>query len=160
MSSPIDFTKCSKRPQHDSRVSLRTNDVYISGPVIVLEVPERLNQADAEAFLGELRPFLESDHPRIVLDCSQVRYVDSVGIELLFRCVQQAMKHDGDLRLAAVSPTSGVILELLRVDCGLQMFENMEDAVQSFHPFSSDAIPQTNQNSSAYGAFAHLKAAG
>jgi len=90
-----------------------------------------------------LQPMLESDRPRIVLDCSQVRYVDSDGVEMLLRCVREAVKRDRDLKLAAVSPASGVILELLRVDRLFETFETTVEAVQSLHEFPSHAIPQS-----------------
>jgi len=124
-----------------------------------MEVPARLNHADAGTFLGELQPLLESDRPRIVLDCSQVRYVDSVGLEMLLRWLQEAMKRDGDLKLAAVTPASGVILELLRVDRLFEMFETVEEAVQSLHGFPSHTIPQSMSYPRVHGALGDLKAA-
>ncbi len=133
--------------------------MYTSGPVIVMELPERLKDADAGMFLGELQPLFESDHRRMVLDCSQVRCVDSAGVETLLRCLREAMQRDGDLKLAAVAPASGVILELLRVDRLFEMFETTEEAVQSLHAFPSPTIPQSEPYPSVYGAPGDLKAA-
>jgi anti-anti-sigma factor len=125
-----------------------------------MELPKRLSHADAGTFLSELQPLLESDRPRIVLDCSQVRYVDCAGVEMLLRRVQEAMKRDGDLKLAAVSPASGVILELLRVDRLFEMFETTEEAVQSFHAFPFPTLPQNEPyKQSVYGARGDLKVA-
>src|SRR5579864_5809549 len=103
-----------------------------SGPVLVMEVPEQLNHATVEAFVAELQPLLESDRPRVVLDCSHVRDLDSAGVEVLLYCMQEAMKRNGDLKLAAVSPESAVILELMRVDRLFETFETTTQAVQSF----------------------------
>src|SRR5260370_39648877 len=105
--------------------------MHASRAVSVMQLPERLQDADVEVFLGELQPLLESDRPRIVLDCSQVRYVDSAGVEMLLRCLQKAMTRDGDLKLAAVSPASGVILEHMRVDRLFETFMTTEEAVRS-----------------------------
>ena len=33
--------------------------MYTRGPVIVMELPERLNHQEAKSFLDELQPFLE-----------------------------------------------------------------------------------------------------
>src|SRR3981081_4445667 len=87
-----------------------------SGPVIVMQLPEQLKRPEVAPFLDELQPLLESDRPRVVLDCSQVREMDSAGVEMLLHCMQEAMKRDGDLKLAAISPQAAVILELMRVD--------------------------------------------
>jgi anti-sigma B factor antagonist len=133
--------------------------MYSNGPVIVMELPRRLKHADAGTFLGELQQFLESDHPRIVLDCSQVRCVDSAGVEMLLRYFREAMKRDADLKLAAVAPASGVILGLLRVDRLFEMFESAEEAVQSLHAFPSHTIPQSMPYPRVHGARGDLKAA-
>jgi len=72
-------------------------------PVVVMQVPEQLNLEQVPSFLQELAPLLESHRPRIVLDCSQVRYIDVAGIEMLLHSLEEAMKRDGDLKLASNS---------------------------------------------------------
>ena len=102
------------------------------GPVIVMEVPEELNHIRAKSFLNELQPILEIDRPSVVLDCSRIRHLDSAGVEMLLHCLEEAMKRDGDLKLAGVSPASEVIMELMRVDRLFEVFETSEEAVRSF----------------------------
>lgn len=119
--------------------------MYTRGPVIVMELPEQLNGADGKAFLWDLQPLLEVDRPRVVLDCSQVQYIDSVGIDVLLHCMDEAMKRDGDLKLAALSPSSAAILELMRVDRLFEVFDTADEAARSFHaiatPESSASLP-------------------
>ena len=116
-----------------------------SYPVIVMEVPATLNHIESQAFFMELQPLLENDRPRIVLDCSQLQHVDSAGIEVLLQCIDEAMKRDGDVKLASVSPASAAILELMRVDRLFEMFDTAEEATRSFHavsmPENSQALP-------------------
>jgi anti-anti-sigma factor len=112
-------------------------------PVIVMELPEQLSLAEVKNFLQELEPVLESPRPRIVLDCSQVRHMDSAGVEMLLQCMEEAMKRDGDLKLAAVSPESAVILELMRVDRVFEVFETSDEAVRSFHATPVEVLPQS-----------------
>jgi anti-sigma B factor antagonist len=114
-----------------------------SNPVIVMEVPQTLNHKEGQAFLFELEPLLEADRPRIVLDCSELKYVDSAGIEVLLQCIEQAMKRDGDVKLAAVSPASAAIMELMRVDRLFEIFDTAEEATQSFHSVTMPEGPQT-----------------
>src|SRR5271166_3159850 len=109
------------------------------GPVIVMELPEKLNHAEVKSFLNELQPLLEEDRPYIVLDCSQIQYMDSAGVDMLLHCLEEAMKRDGDLKLAAVSPASAVLLELMRVDRLFEVFETAEQAVRSFHALPIDS---------------------
>ena len=124
-----------------------------------MELPERLNHAEGTSFLGELRPLLEVDRPRIVLDCSQLQHMDSAGIEILLHCMDEAMKRDGDLKLAALSPVSATMLELMRVDRLFEVFSTAEEAAQSFHAVASLEEPQTLPWYSVPSGLANLKAA-
>src|SRR5215469_7066899 len=113
-----------------------------SGPVIVIQVPEQLHAAEVCNFMQELGPLLESNRPRIVFDCSQIRSLDSAGVEMLLHCLEEALKRDGDLKLAALSPQAGVILELMRVARVFEAFPTSEEAARSFNAIPADAIPQ------------------
>ena len=133
--------------------------MYTRGPVLVMELPERLNHAEVKSFVNELQPLLEVEHPSIVLDCSQIQHMDSAGVEMLLYCLEQAMKRDGDLKLAAVSPASAVIMELMRVDRLFEVFDTTEAAVRSFQ---ISASPSSVQNQPWYATpqgLADLKAA-
>jgi anti-anti-sigma factor len=113
-----------------------------SGPVVVMEVPEVLNVKEVRNFMEELGPLLESNRPRIVLDCSQVRSMESAGVEILLRCLEEVLKRDGDLKLACLSPEAEVILELMRVARVFETFQSCEDAVRSFNAIPADPVPQ------------------
>jgi anti-sigma B factor antagonist len=132
--------------------------MHTSRSVIVMQLPEQLTHMEVGKFLGELQPLLESDCPRMVLDCSQVWHIDSAGVEMLLHCVQEAMKRDGDLKLAAVSPASGTIKELMRLDRLLETFATTEEAVRSFQN-PPRPVPQRVLDSNMYGTSADLKAA-
>lgn len=114
-----------------------------SGPVVVMQVPEVLNVREVRNFMDELGPLLESNRPRIVLDCSQVRSMESAGVEMLLRCLEEVLKRDGDLKLASLSPEAEVILELMRVARVFETFQTCEDAVRSFNAIPADAVPQS-----------------
>jgi len=113
-----------------------------SGPVVVMQVPEMLNVREVHTFMQELGPLLESNRPRIVLDCSQVRSMESAGVEMLLRCLEEVLKRDGDLKLAALSAEAEVILELMRVARVFEVFQTCEEAVRSFHALPAEAVPQ------------------
>jgi anti-anti-sigma factor len=117
-------------------------EMLTSGPVVVMQVPEVLNVKEVRNFMEELGPLLESNRPRIVLDCSQVRSMESAGVEMLLRCLEEVLKRDGDLKLASLSPEAEVILELMRVARVFETFQTCEDAVRSFNAIPADAVPQ------------------
>lgn len=142
-------------------IAAKGRNMQTSGPVIVMELPEQLDDAQLKTFFRELQPLLEAHRPRVVLDCSQVRRIDSAGIAMLLRCMQEAMKRDGDVKLAGVSAASGVVLELMRVERLFEVFDTAKEAVQSFDAFQSHAIAQrAPRHAASYGALENLKAAG
>lgn len=109
-------------------------------PVLVMQLPERLKLETAQEFQREVEPLLRADRPRVVFDFSEVRHLDSAGIEMLLRCLEEVMRRDGDLKLASVTPEAAVILELTRVDRLFEVFECASDAIASFDEFPSQAF--------------------
>jgi anti-sigma B factor antagonist len=131
-----------------------------SGPVVVMQVPENLNAGGVPSFMEELGPLLESHRPRVVLDCSQVRSIDSAGVEVMLQCLEQALKRDGDLKLAALSPEAEVILELMRVARVFEIFATSQEAVRSFNAIPTDAVSQdTPWYSTVFGDMSVVKQA-
>lgn len=113
-----------------------------SGPVVIMQLPEELNVREVHNFTQEIGSLIESNRPRIVLECSQVRSMESAGVEMLLRCLEEVLKRDGDLKLAALSPEAEVILELMRVARVFEAFPTSEEAARSFNAIPADAIPQ------------------
>jgi anti-anti-sigma factor len=89
----------------------------------------------ARTFLREVQPLITVDRPQVVFDLSAVIQLDAAGVDMLLQCMSEAMKRDGDLKLAAVSPQAAVILELTRTDRLFEIYETAADAVRSFSRF-------------------------
>jgi anti-sigma B factor antagonist len=131
-----------------------------NGPVVVMQMPEELNLDGARSFLQELEPLLECHRPRVVLDGSQIRYIDSAGVEMMLHCLEEAMKRDGDLKLAALSHESEVVLELMRVARVFEAFATADEAVRSFNALPAEAAPQeTPWCANVFGDLGALKQA-
>ncbi len=111
-----------------------------SRPVIVKRMPVRVNLQAARNLLREIQPILRIDRPQVVFDLSQVRQMDAAGVDMLLQCMAQAMKRDGDVKLASVSPQAAVILELTRTDRLFEIYENSTDAARSFSGFLPNAM--------------------
>lgn len=113
-----------------------------SRPVVVKRVPALLNTRQARQFHDEVRPLLRVDRPQIVFDLAAVRQIDAAGIDMLLRCMTDASRRDGDLKLANLSPHAAVILELTRTDRLFEIYETATDAVKSFSSFLPNAVRQ------------------
>ena len=113
-----------------------------SRPVVVKRMPERLNARTSREFLQDVQPFLITDRPQLVFDMSQVKQLDAAGVEMLLRCMSEAHKRDGDLKLAGISPDAAVVLELTRAERLFEIYETSTDAVRSFSGFLPNAMRQ------------------
>ena len=111
-----------------------------SRPVIVKRMPERVDLQHARKFLREVQPFLNSDRPQVVFDMSLVKHIDSAGVDMLLHCMAEAMKRDGDVKLASVSPHAEVILEMTRTGRLFEVYLTSTDAARSFSGFLPNAI--------------------
>jgi anti-sigma B factor antagonist len=116
--------------------------VVVRRPVVVMELPEQIGTSQVPEILEDVSTLLEFQRPRIVFDCSEVRSIDSAGVEMLMYCLDEAMKRDGDLKLAAMSPQAKMILEIMRVDGIFEIFETAGEAVRSFNVPTLAAIPE------------------
>lgn len=108
--------------------------------VVVKRMPEKVNHREARKFLSDVQPFLNSDRPQLVFDLSQVRQMDAAGVDMLLHCMAEAMKRDGDVKLAAVSRQAAVILEMTRTERLFEIYNTSADAVRSFTRFVPEAM--------------------
>jgi anti-sigma B factor antagonist len=111
-----------------------------SRPVVVKRMPERMNASGAKKFLADVQPLLNADRPQVVFDLSQVQQLDVAGVEVLMHCLRQAMRRDGDLKLAALSDQSAIVLEMTRTDRLFEIYHTSTDAVRSFSSFLPNTL--------------------
>ena len=112
----------------------------ISRPVVVKRMPEKMNLKEGRNFLKEVEPFLHSDRPQVVFDMSLVKHIDAAGVDVLLQCMREAIKHDGDVKLAALSSQAVVVLELTRTGRLFEIYESSTLAVKSFSSFLPNAL--------------------
>jgi anti-sigma B factor antagonist len=103
-------------------------------------MPETMNLRQARTFLKEVAPFVNSDRPQVVFDMSQVKHIDAAGVDILLQCMRDAIKHDGDVKLASLSPQAALVLELTRTGRLFEIYENSTQAVKSFSSFLPNAL--------------------
>lgn len=109
--------------------------------VTVAELPGTLSKEQKRVFLREMESFLHVDRLRVVLDCSEIRQLDKSVIQLLLTCLEEAMKHNGDIKLAAVSREMRESLEQMGVSHLFEIFDTVVDAVISFRKYRGTQVP-------------------
>jgi anti-anti-sigma regulatory factor len=105
----------------------------------VKEFPGTSNAIMGRLFLGEMQRFLYDERPQIVLDCSKIAQLDKPSIQLLLSCLEEAIKRNGDVKLAAVPAGARSALKLTGVDRIFEIFDTNAEAVNSFRRPSAGA---------------------
>ncbi len=101
--------------------------------VVVEEVPERCDARREREFVGELEKRVAAlVRPAVVLDCSRVRQADTALVHLLLSCLEEALKRNGDVRLAGIRAEVLPALEAAGVGRLFRLFPSNAEAVESF----------------------------
>ena len=88
---------------------------------------------------------MNAERPCIVLDCARLREMDHHALHLLLCCLEGAIKRNGDVRLAAVTPTAMACLEAAGVDRLFRIFATTDEAVESFERRVAHAVPHATR---------------
>ena len=108
-------------------MTIRTRDVKVH------QVPEKVTASDEQKFLRDLQKDVEIERPRFVLDCSKLRQMDNAAIHLLLSCLEEAMKRNGDVRLASLRPAAEATLRKAGMHRLFEIYVTTDVAVLSFY---------------------------
>lgn len=122
-----------------------------SQAVVVKQLPEILSMKKGQQLFGELESWVKIDRPRIVLDCSRLRELDNSGVYLLLCCLEEAIKRNGDVKLASLSVEAKAVLVLTGADRLFAIFDTPADAVNSFHYLPITSVSPVLLPSALYG---------
>ncbi len=102
------------------------------GAVTVLRPDGPLNQADAELFKERLAMVLARSLGRVVLDMSEVPFVDSRGLEVLVDASDELANSGQVLKLCHVNETLREVLDLTGMGSHFEQYDEVNAAVRSF----------------------------
>ena len=77
----------------------------------------------------ELSERLDADPSLVVLDLTEVRFMDSAGLRALLNAHSAAARHGGSVRLAALQAMPARIVRITRVDAHLPVHATVDDAL-------------------------------
>ena len=116
-------------------------------PVAVMQLPERFSRKEAQNFTREVERSMTVTRPYLVLDCSNVQHLDSSMVNLLLHCLEEAIKRNGDVKLAGVPVADNSILG--PANRLFEIFDTTAEAVNSFHQLPFEDLSETTKSESA-----------
>ena len=102
------------------------------GTVDVCAPLDALVDEGAVEFGDALTTCLKGVNPRVVVDMSEVGYMDSVALEVLLDAADELAERSAQFKLAGVTPTCREIVELTGLSDRFQFFEDVDAAVRSY----------------------------
>ena len=103
------------------------------GAVTILTVTGDLVIGDPETtFKKTITRLLEEGKVNLLIDCANLRVVDSTGLGALVRALTTSQNEGGQTKLLAVGPHLRKLLEMTQLHSVFEMFEDRDEAVGSF----------------------------
>jgi anti-anti-sigma regulatory factor len=109
--------------------------------VSIRQLPECVDDFQRRRIFDDLESSINVDRPAVVLDCSKLRVLDKSALHLLLCCLEEAMKRNGDVRLAALHPEPRTQLRSAGIDSLFQCFESIPEAVESYRRPDFELVP-------------------
>jgi anti-sigma B factor antagonist len=103
-----------------------------SAPTVVNIPGPRMRLEESTGMRTELLRHLETGNTRLVLDFTQVDFVDSSFLGLLIIVLKRANADGGDVRICCLRPQLVSIFTLMRLDKLFRVFETRAEAIESF----------------------------
>lgn len=107
-------------------------DVQLHGQVAVVAPRGPLTRDCADAFVQGIKTPLEQRRGEVVIDCRDISYVDSVGIETLLTICGDRRSSMPRPRLAALTDTCREALDLTNMLSRFEVFDSVESALRSY----------------------------
>ncbi len=92
---------------------------------------DHLDASVTDEFKRDMTPLLDG-HAKVVLDMSELRFVDSAGIGAILSCLRRLSAKDGDLKLCGVTKPVRASFEIARMHRIIDILDTREEALAAF----------------------------
>jgi anti-anti-sigma factor len=91
----------------------------------------RLDSLVAPELKAEFLILAQPDVSKLIVDLSDVEYIDSTGLSALLLARRQMVSHEGDVRLVGVRPEVQSLLELTQLDRVFPSYDTVGEALSA-----------------------------
>lgn len=99
--------------------------------VLVVSIAGRFTAGNESLFISEIKKNA-GDVFKIVLDCSQMEYIDSTGLGVIVRFLKDFTAKGGRLALADLQATPKLVFEITRAYKIFDIYDTKDLAIKSF----------------------------
>lgn len=102
--------------------------------IAILSLRGRLTVGESNTVREKITEVSARGHKNVILDLGQVDYIDSTGLGTLVICFTSLKKQGGALKLVNPNKRNVELLLLTKLHTIFQVFNEVQDAVNSFFP--------------------------
>ncbi len=113
----------------EARDAKLEHKVSTQGEVTILAIKGRMDAVRVGAVRESISKLPEQGHRRIVLDLSELEWIDSSGVGALVVLYKNAKAKGGEVTVANLQRQPREIFRLLHLDSAFQIFETVPEAV-------------------------------
>ena len=99
------------------------------GDVAVVSALGEVDVFSAPGLDSELDALIAAGSSRLVVDLSEVAFLDSTGLGVLVKALKHAREADGWLHLVVTSDRIRKIFEITGLDASIPIFDTAQDAI-------------------------------
>ncbi|NBM20976.1 STAS domain-containing protein [Streptomyces sp. GC420] len=115
-----------------NRVRLRV-DVRIDGRAAVVAPAGELDHHTADLLREPLEKAVESGSPRLIVDCSELEFCDSTGLNVLLSVRLRAEAEGGAVHLAGMQPVVARVFEITGAEAVFSVHDTLEEALAALN---------------------------
>ncbi|MCK4503874.1 MAG: STAS domain-containing protein [Desulfuromonadales bacterium] len=93
---------------------------------------ERMDAHNSGDLKEQMLQLFDDGKCNLIIDLSQVRFIDSSGLGALVSGFKNASARDGNLKLCCLQPQVQSMFELTRLHRVFEIFTNHDEALESF----------------------------
>ena len=89
-----------------------------------------INAENIDTFHEHIEKILNENIRVVVLDLEKLEEIDSTGIGGIISLLKRMRMKNGDVRILKIRGAVKKLFELLRIDRGIDLFENLDEAMK------------------------------
>ncbi len=111
---------------------MRIDITEANGVTLLALVNERLDAHNSDQVKAKIREVFESGAKDVVVDLSEVSFIDSSGLGAMVSGFKNAISHHGRLALSGLQTQPRSMFDLTRLTRVFDIYDNAESALGSF----------------------------
>lgn len=109
--------------------SLKSEQIEIKGlPVQVISFTGKILNGNAYQISRNIPTIFENENYNIILDLSQLDYINSVGVAMLLTIIKSVDQHSGKMVIGGLNRFLENVIRLMELPKKVQIFHTLEEA--------------------------------